>query len=71
MFVTGSLGCQEKEIERLGEGRARRRGEAGGAAEGLAAFLLQGRTPKSGAPQKWTLSATGKGGDLASPPHGF
>lgn len=39
--------------------------------KGFAASLLRGRTPKSGAPQKRTLSVTGKGGDLAFPPHGF
>jgi len=46
MFVTGSLGCQEKEIERLGEGRGRRRGEAGGAAEEACSLPAAGKDLK-------------------------
>lgn len=45
MFVTGSLGCQGKEIKKLGEGRARRR-EAGGTAEGVCCFPDAGKDPK-------------------------
>lgn len=46
MFVTGSLGCQEKEIERLGEGTARRRGETRGAAEEACCLPAAGKDPE-------------------------
>lgn len=70
MFVTGSLGCQGKQMEKLGEGRARRR-EAGGAAQGVCCLPAAGKDPKSGCYQEvtWLLHPRTRCAETQHPSH--